>query len=171
MKGEKRKVIDNKIHSLTKDVTWIGVLDPDLVTFDVVMETKYGTTYNSYFINAQKKTVVETVKEKFWEVWLEKLKTVVNPEEIEYIILDHTEPDHSGCLANILQLAKNATVVASGTGIRNLENLLGFTFKNIAVKDGQTLDLGDKNLQFISALNLHWPDTMFTYLREDELLF
>lgn len=162
---------DNKIHSVTKDVTWIGVLDPDLVTFDVVMETKYGTTYNSYFINAKKKTLVETVKEKFWEVWLEKLKKVVNPEEIEYIILDHTEPDHSGCLAKLLELAKNATVVASGTGIRNLGHLLGFTFKHIIAKDGQTLDLGNKTLQFISAPNLHWPDSMFSYLREDELLF
>jgi len=171
LKIERRKVTDNKIHSVTKDVTWVGVLDPDLVTFDVVMETKYGTTYNSYFINAKKKTLVETVKEKFWDVYLEKLKKVVNPEEIEYIILDHTEPDHSGCLANLLQLAKNATVVASGTGIRNLEYLLGFKFKHIAVKDGQTIDLGDKTLQFISAPNLHWPDSIFTYLREDELLF
>lgn len=162
---------DNKIHSVTKDVTWIGVLDPDLVTFDVVMETKYGTTYNSYFINAGKKTVVETVKENFWDVWIEKLKKVVNPEEIDYIIMDHTEPDHSGCLAKLLGLAKNATVVASGTGIRNLEHLLGFKFRHIIAKEGQTLDLGDKTLQFISAPNLHWPDSMFTYLREDELLF
>ncbi len=162
---------DNKIHSVTKDVTWVGVLDPDLITFDIVMETQNGTTYNSYFINAGKKTLVETVKEKFWEIWLKKLKKVVNPEEIEYIILDHTEPDHSGCLANLLGMAKNATVVATGTGIRNLEYLLGFEFKHIIAKDGQTLDLGDKTLQFISAPNLHWPDSMFTWLREDGLLF
>lgn len=152
-------------------MSWIGVLDPDLVTFDVVMETKYGTTYNSYFINAKKKTLIETVKEPFWEVWLDKVKKVVDPGDIEYIILDHTEPDHSGCLAKILQLAKNATVIASGTGIRNLEHLLGYNFKHLAVKDGQTLDLGDKTLQFINAPNLHWPDSMFTYLVEDEVLF
>ena len=164
-------MIDNKIHKVTDDVTWIGVLDPDLVTFDVVMETKYGTTYNSYFINAQKKTVIETVKEGFWEVWLAKLKQVTDPAGIEYIILDHTEPDHSGCLAKLLELAKNATVISSGTGIRNLKHLIGSDFRHLAVKEGQTLDLGGKTLQFISAPNLHWPDSMFTYLREDELLF
>ena len=89
---------DNKILDVTTDVKWIGVLDADFRTFDIVMETKYGTTYNSYFINAQKKTIVETVKEEFWDVYLKKLKTLVNPEEIEYIIINHTEPDHSGCL-------------------------------------------------------------------------
>jgi NADH oxidase (H2O-forming) len=162
---------DNKIHSVTKDVTWIGVLDPDLVTFDVVMETKYGTSYNSYFINAQKKTIVETVKEKFWDVWLEKVKKVVDPEDIDYIIMDHTEPDHSGCLGKLLEIAKNATVVASGTGIRNLQHMLGYDFRHIAVRDGQELDLGDRTAQFISAPNLHWPDSMFTYLPADEVLF
>jgi len=67
---------DKKILDITNDVKWIGALDPDLITFDVVMETKYGTTYNSYFINAEKKAIVETVKEKFFPEYLEKLKSL-----------------------------------------------------------------------------------------------
>ena len=85
---------NKKILEVTDDVKWIGSLDPDLVTFDVVMETKYGTTYNSYFIQAEKKTLIETVKEKFFPEYLEKIKSLCNPAEIQYIILDHTEPDH-----------------------------------------------------------------------------
>ncbi len=81
-------MIDDKILPVTDDVTWIGVLDPGLVTFDIVMETKYGTTYNSYFINAEKKAVVETTKERFWPTYLDKIKQVTDPSEIEYIIVD-----------------------------------------------------------------------------------
>ncbi|MEI6434543.1 MAG: FprA family A-type flavoprotein [Bacteroidota bacterium] len=164
-------MIDNKIYKVTEDVSWIGVLDRDIVTFDVVMETKYGTTYNSYFINADRKTVVETVKEKFLEVWLAKLYQVGNPEEIEYIIVNHTEPDHSGCVAHLLSIAPNAKVVGSGNAIRYLKDLLGFEFPHLIVKDGQTLDLGNKTLRFIAAANLHWPDSIMTYLQEETLLF
>ncbi len=162
---------DTKVLEVSKDVQWIGVLDRDIVTFDVVMETKYGTTYNSYFINAEKKAIVETSKEKFWNVYYEKIKQVVNPEEIEYIIVDHTEPDHSGNLKNLLEVAPNAKVVGSGNAIRYLKDLLGQEFPHIIVKDGHTLDLGNKTLQFIGAPNLHWPDSIYTYLVEDKLLF
>ena len=162
---------DKKIIKINEDVTWIGVLDPGLVTFDIVMETRYGTTYNSYFIDADKKVVVETVKEPFWETYLEKLRKVVDPGKIDYIVMNHTEPDHSGCLGYLLKLAPNATVVGSGNAIRYLKDLLGFDFPNMVVKDGQLLDLGNKELKFIGTPNLHWPDSMFSYLIEDELLF
>jgi flavorubredoxin len=156
---------------INNDVSWVGVLDHDIVTFDVVMETKFGTTYNSYFINAEKKTVVETVKEKFWDVYLQKLEKVCNPAEIEYIVVNHTEPDHSGCVAKLLRIAPRAKVVGSGNAIRYLKDLLGFEFPNQVVKDGQILDLGNKKLQFIAAANLHWPDSIMSYLQEDKILF
>jgi len=164
-------VKDDKILTVSPSVQWIGVLDHDLVTFDVVMETRHGTTYNSYFINAQKKTVIETVKEGFWDVYLEKLKKVTDPSEIEYIILNHTEPDHSGCLVHLLKAAPNAKVVGTNNAIRYLKDMIYTDFPYIIVKDGYMLDLGDKILQFISAPNLHWPDTMYTYLPEEKVLF
>ncbi|TRZ75358.1 MAG: FprA family A-type flavoprotein [Bacteroidetes bacterium] len=162
---------DTKIHPLTPDVSWIGVLDRDIVTFDIVMETKYGTTYNSYFIKADKKVVVETVKERFWEVYKQKLTGLVDPAEIDYIVMDHTEPDHSGCLAKLLEIAPRAVVVGSGNAIRYLKDLLGFEFPHLIVKDGHTLDLGNKTLKFVAAPNLHWPDSMMTYLTEEKILF
>ncbi len=159
------------IFEVTSDVKWIGVQDPDLVTFDVVMETRYGTTYNSYFINAEKKTIVETTKEKFWDEYRAKIEAVCDPAEIEYIIMNHTEPDHSGNLKRLLSIAPNAKVVGSGNAVRYLKELMCSDFPNIVVKDGQTLDLGNKKVRFISAPNLHWPDTMYTYLEEDKVLF
>jgi flavorubredoxin len=152
-------------------VRWIGILDPDIVTFDVVMETKFGTTYNSYFINAQRKTIIETSKETFRDVYLEKVNSVCNPAEIEYIILNHTEPDHSGNLRHLLEIAPSATVIGSGTAIRYLQDIVGKPFRNKVVKDGDTLDLGNCTLRFIAAPNLHWPDTMYTFLVEEGILF
>ncbi len=163
--------IDDKIIDITPDVKWIGVLDYDIRTFDIVMHTKHGTTYNSYFINADKKTIVELAKEKFSETYLAKLRAVTNPEDIEYIIVDHTEPDHSGSLRILLDLAPSATVVGSGNAIRYLEDIVNKPFKSLIVKEGDTLDLGNKTLKFISAPNLHWPDSIFTLLVEDRILF
>jgi flavorubredoxin len=156
---------------ITPDVKWTGVLDYDIKTFDIVMTTDYGTTYNSYFISSQKKAIIEVAKEKFFDVFLNKLSTLTNPEELEYIILDHTEPDHSGSLSKLLDLAPSATVVGSGNAIRYLEDIMNKPFRSLVVKDGDTLDLGNKTLKFIAAPNLHWPDSIYTYLVEDRVLF
>ncbi|HCM59159.1 MAG TPA: MBL fold metallo-hydrolase [Bacteroidales bacterium] len=162
---------DKRIIDLTPDVKWIGVLDYDIRTFDIVMHTDHGTTYNSYFINAEKKTIIETAKEKFSDVYLNKLRSETDPADLEYIVLDHTEPDHSGAMRQLLELAPSATVVGSGNAIRYLADIVNRPFKSLVVKDGDTLDLGNKTLKFISAPNLHWPDSIYTYLVEDRILF
>lgn len=163
--------MDNKILQVSDSVKWIGVLDKNLKTFDIIMETKFGTTYNSYFVDADKKAVVETVKEKFFDVYETKLRQVCNPEEIEYIILDHTEPDHSGSLKKMLEISPNATVLASGPALKFLRNQLGFDFPQKELKEGDIIDLGNKKIRVISAPNLHWPDSIYTYLEEDKVLF
>jgi flavorubredoxin len=165
------KRIDEGIVSITPDVKWIGTLDYDIRTFDIVMTTEFGTTYNSFFINADKKALIEVAKEKFSETYLNKLKSVTDPAEIQYIILDHTEPDHSGSLHLLLEIAPSATVVGSGNAIRYLEDIVNRPFRSMVVKDGDTLDLGNKTLRFISAPNLHWPDSIYTYLDEEKILF
>lgn len=162
---------DDRVMDITPDVKWIGILDYDIKTFDIVMTTEYGTTYNSFFINASKKALVEVAKEKFWDVYLAKIQEVTDPSEIEYIILDHTEPDHSGSLGRLLELAPDATVVGSGNAIRYLGDMVTKPFRSLIVKDGDTLDLGNKTLKFISAPNLHWPDSIYTWLVEDRVLF
>ncbi len=162
---------DHKVLEITPDVKWIGVLDPDLITFDVVMQTQYGTTYNSYFVDATKKTIIETAKDKYWETYLDKIRQVTDPSEIAYIVLDHTEPDHTGCLGKLLAIAPNATVIGSGNAIRYLADMLGTRFRHRVVKDGDIVDLGNKKLRIIGAPNLHWPDSIYSYLEEDKILF
>lgn len=162
---------DNQVIDITKDVRWIGIRDYDIKTFDIVMTTEFGTTYNSYFINAGRKAIIEVAKEKFFDTYIGKLRTVTDPSSISYIILDHTEPDHSGSLARLLELAPSATVIGSGNAIRYLEDIMNRPFKSQVVRDGDTLDLGNKTLKFISAPNLHWPDSIYTYLEEDKILF
>ena len=163
--------MDHKILKITNDVHWIGVLDKDIRTFDIVMETQYGTTYNSYFINADKKAVVEVVKEKFFTVFEDKLRQLCNPEELAYIFINHTEPDHSGGLKKLLKIAPNATVVASNSAIMNLKEQLNMPFQYITANDGHITDLGNKKMMAFSAPNLHWPDSIYSYLQEDKVLF
>ncbi len=162
---------DDRIIDITNDVKWIGILDYDIRSFDIVMSTDHGTTYNSYFINAEKKAIIDVAKEKFSETYMKKLMSVTNPAEIKYIILNHTEPDHSGSLKHILKLAPEATVVGSGNAIRYLEDILNIPFRSQTVKDGDIIDLGNKTLKFIAAPNLHWPDSIYTYLEQDRILF
>ncbi len=162
---------DTRIIELTESVKWIGVLDYDIRTFDIVMHTQSGTTYNSYFVNAEKKAIIDIAKEKFSESYLKKLRNVTDPSEIDYIIVNHTEPDHSGSLRLLLDLAPSATVVGSGNAIRYLEDIVNVPFKSLVVKHGDKLDLGNRTLSFISAPNLHWPDSIYTLLEEEKVLF
>ncbi|MBN2481988.1 MAG: FprA family A-type flavoprotein [Bacteroidales bacterium] len=162
---------DQKIININKDVSWVGIPDRNIISFDIVMETRYGTTYNSYFIDADKKTLIDTAKATFKEEYFRKLKKVVNPEEISNIVVTHTEPDHSGCLKYLLELSPDAVVYGSRAAINYLQEMINKPFRSQPVKDGDVLDLGNKTIRFISAPNLHWPDSIYAYLEEDQFLF
>jgi flavorubredoxin len=159
------------ILNITNDVRWIGILDESIVTFDIVMETRNGTTYNSFFIDADKKTIIDTAKESFKDIYIGKVKQVTDPKEISFIIVNHSEPDHSGCLKALLEIAPQAKVYGSRQAINYLQDIVGQAFTYEYVKDGDTLDLGNKTLRFIGAPNLHWPDSIYTYIEEDKILF
>ena len=156
---------------ITEDLFWVGAIDPNLKIFDIIMETKFGTSYNSYLLRGSEGIALfETVKEKFFDEHLEKIRSVINLEDINYVVVNHTEPDHAGSVEKILEYAPNATVVGSNLAIKYLTEIINKPFKNKVVKDGETLSLGNKTLKFISAPQLHWPDTMYTYVIEDETL-
>lgn len=152
-------------------IWWAGVQNPALRVFDVIMETKWGTSYNSYLVKGSEKTVlIDSVKNGFFEEQWEGLKEICDPEKIDYIVCNHTEPDHSGSLGQFLDKAKNATVVCTRAAKGIIGELLNREFDCMVVNDGDTIDLGGKTLQFIIAPFLHWPDTMFTYVPEDKFL-
>jgi flavorubredoxin len=154
-----------------RGVKWIGAIDHDIVTFDVVMETRYGTTYNSYLIDDEQIALIDTVKESFWPEYERKILSLCDPSRIRYIIMNHSEPDHSSSIGRVLEIAPEAIVVGTGNAIRNLKEILGRDFPNRPVKDGDTLSLGHRVLRFIGAPNLHWPDTMYTWLEDEGVLF
>ena len=156
---------------IKEDVYWVGSLDPNLVVFDIVVPTEYGTTYNSYLVRGEKIAVIDTVKAYCIDDFLSKIRSLVKLEDINYIVVNHTEPDHSGGLISLMELAPNAIPVFSRGARTFVKNILHKEFEYKEVNDGDSIDLGGKVLKFISAPFLHWPDTMFTYLVEDKILF
>lgn len=156
---------------LTKDLFWIGTLDPDLRVFDIIMETKFGTSYNSYMLRGSEKTAIfETAKAKCFDCYYDALTTLTDVEKIEYIIINHTEPDHSGSVEMLLEKNPGIKLVGTAAAINFVKEICNRDFNSIIVKDGDTLSLGNKTLRFISAPNLHWPDSMYTYIEEEKAL-
>jgi flavorubredoxin len=154
------------------NVWWVGVCDPDIRIFDIIMHTDYGTSYNAYIVKGSEKTVLfETVKPKFFEQHLEKIRSVCDPNEIDYIVLNHTEPDHSGSVEKLLEYATHAEVISTNTGINFLKEIINKPFPNRVATQEDTLDLGGMTLQFIHTPMLHWPDAMYTYIKELKALF
>ncbi|MHC1685737.1 MAG: FAD-dependent oxidoreductase [Clostridiaceae bacterium] len=161
-----------KAREIKQDFYWVGVQDPELRIFDIIMYTPFGTTYNSYVLKSNDRVALfETVKEKFFDQYIARLKSLeIDLEKVDYIIVDHTEPDHAGSVAKMLKLAKNAKVVGSATAIRFLKAIVNDEFEYIIANHNETLTLGEKTLKFISAPFLHWPDSMYTYIEEDNIL-
>ncbi|MDZ8186331.1 MAG: diflavin flavoprotein [Nostoc sp. ChiSLP02] len=149
---------------IAAETTAIRCLDWDRERFDVEFGLRNGTTYNSFLIQGEKVALVDTSHRKFEELYLDIVTGLIDPTKIDYLIISHTEPDHSGLVRNILQLAPDITVVAAKVAIQFLENMIHQPFKSKLVKSGEFLDLGNGHqLEFISAPNLHWPDTILTY--------
>ena len=160
-----------KTIKIQDDITWVGVLDPDLRIFDVTLETELGTTYNSYVLKGTEKTVVfDTAKGVFKDEYLEKLAAVVDYDDIDVVVVHHVEPDHSGSLEYLLEKNPNIEVYGTPASIKFLADIINKPFKGHAIRENETLSIGNKTLRFITATNLHWPDGMYTYIEEDKIL-
>lgn len=157
---------------IAPETTAIRSLDWDRDRFDIEFGLQNGTTYNSFLIRSERTALVDTSHEKFRQLFLSTLTDLINPTEIDYLIISHTEPDHSGLVKDILQLAPEITIVGSKVAIQFLENMVHRPFKRQIVKNGDRLDLGNGHeLEFVIAPNLHWPDTMFTFDHLTQTLF
>ena len=153
-------------------VEWVGVRHRDLQIFDELFPTHNGTTYNAYLVRGRDKiALIDTVKEPFTEELLGKLDVAGGLDRIDLVVINHTEPDHSGALRHLLARRPDLPVYCSKPAQNFLTQLLNGPFNAQVVSDGQEIDLGGRTLRFILAPYLHWPDTMFTYLVEDAVLF
>ena len=166
-----RRLTVEKVEIAT-DTTTIRCLDWDRDRFDIEFGLKNGTTYNSFIIRGEKTALVDTSHEKFRQQYMDTLTGEIDPKQIDYIIISHTEPDHSGLVKDVLALAPQAIVVGAKVAIQFLENLIHQPFERLVVKNGDKLDLGNGHIiEFVSAPNLHWPDTIFSYDSKTQVLF
>ncbi len=154
---------------ISKNVYWVGAIDWDIRNFHGY-STDRGTTYNAYLIMAEKVTLVDAVKVNFRDELLARISSVIDPEKIDYIISNHAEMDHSGCLPDIIDIVKPEKVFASVKGVEALD--LHYGLKNITpVEDEGEIDLGNMKITCLETRLLHWPDSMVSYLAEDKILF
>lgn len=156
---------------LLENVYWIGKVDDRKVPFHRLILEK-GTTYNSYLLLTDKPTVIDTVDMMYGKEYVDNLSKLINPEKIEYIVINHVEPDHAGALPALAAKAKNAKIVATELAVKLLGDMFRLHQREfITVKDGDTLDIGGKVLKFIETPYLHTEETMITYSIEDGFLY
>ena len=161
------------IAEIAKDVYWVGIRDWNRRIFDALIPLPRGTTYNSYLvIGSEKKAVIDTANPGFEKEWEGKISKVVNPADLDYVIMNHAEPDHAGSIPDIMSINSKAILITTKQGAKLAQRFHGVPENRIKiVTDGETLSLGNKTLKFIEAPMLHWPETMFTYAVEDKILF
>lgn len=161
----------NKKVLLKDNIEWIGYVDDRKVPFHRLILEK-GTTYNSYLLKTKKPTIIDTVDIEFGRQYIENLKQHINLMEIQYIVINHVEPDHAGALPALASQAKNAVIVTTELGAKELKEMFKLHNREfLIIKDGDTLDIGGKTLKFLETPFLHTEETMVTYSVEDKILF
>ncbi|SCY89271.1 anaerobic nitric oxide reductase flavorubredoxin [Alkaliphilus peptidifermentans] len=157
---------------LNDNITWVGNTDWELRTFHGVEYTTHrGTTYNSYLVMDEKVALIDTVWQPFSKEFIANLKKTISLDKIDYIIMNHGEPDHSGALPELMKEIPNTPIYCTENCIKSLKGHYHKDWNFVAVKTGDNLNLGRRILTFIEAKMLHWPDSMFCYLSEDNILF
>jgi flavorubredoxin/flavin reductase (DIM6/NTAB) family NADH-FMN oxidoreductase RutF len=164
--------------AIAADTTAIRSLDWDRSRFDIEFGLRNGTTYNAFLVRGERTALIDTSHLKFADTWLPLLRGQIDPGEIDVLIVSHTEPDHSGLIGHLLDLNPEIEIVASKVAIQFLENQVHRPFRSRAVKSGETLDLGSNpesgvahRFEFLSAPNLHWPDTIFSFDHGSGILY
>ncbi|UCE45885.1 MAG: FprA family A-type flavoprotein [Methanobacteriota archaeon] len=158
---------------LAPGIHWVGVKDPSRRLFDGLIPLPHGTSYNAYLVKGADKTaLIDTTNPGFEEELVDKISQHTEPTSIDYVIMNHAEPDHASACGRILSLAEEAILVTSAKGKEAAMMYFGVPEERIMVVDeGSSIDLGGKTLKFVDAPWLHWPETMFTFVPEDRVLF
>lgn len=158
---------------IVPNVFWVGVKHHNRRLFDALIPLPYGTSYNAYLVVGSKKTaLIDTVNPGFERELLDKISEHIDPAKIDFVIMNHAEPDHANAAKDVLAVAKDAKLVASAKGKEAAMMYFDIPAERIMVVDESSkIELGGKSLKFLDAPWLHWPETIFTYLEEDKILF
>ncbi|HMK36343.1 MAG TPA: FprA family A-type flavoprotein [Desulfomonilaceae bacterium] len=154
---------------LTDGIFWVGAIDWGIRDFHGYT-TPHGTTYNAYLIRGEKTALVDTVKASFFPEMISRIKSVQDPGKIDYLIVNHLEMDHSGSVPLFKKISPDAQMVATDHGIKGMKRHFSEEWPIQKVRTGDEIRLGGKTLLFLEAYMLHWPDSMFTYVKEDGVL-
>ncbi|MCL0077462.1 FprA family A-type flavoprotein [Peptococcaceae bacterium] len=155
---------------LKDDIYWVGGIDWAVRNFHGYL-TQRGSTYNAYLIVDEKITLIDTVKYYLCDEMLERISKIVDPSKIDYVVSNHVEMDHSGSLPQVMEIAKNATLITSTKGMPGLRAHYHKDWNFKVVKSGESIKIGKRTLTFVHVPMAHWPDSMVTYLPEDKILF
>ena len=156
---------------LRENLWSVGVLNPALRVFDIVMESKYGTSYNAYLLTGEKNVLIETVHTDYFDEYLDNIRKVIPVEDVDYLIMNHNEPDHSGSVAKLMAVCPKLEIIATKAGKKHLQDITNLDLPCRTVAAGDTLDLGNRVLEFIPSPMLHWADSMFTWDKAGKILF
>jgi len=161
------------IVEISEGVYWVGIRDWNRRLFDALIPLPQGTTYNSYLIiGKEKKALIDTVNPGFESELEEKISQILDPADIDYVVMNHAEPDHAGAIPHMMRINSKAILVTTSRGAGMAQKFYNVPEERIkTVSDRESIDLGGKSLRFIEAPMLHWPETMFTYFQEDKILF
>jgi flavorubredoxin len=161
------------IFEISNKIYWVGVRDWNRRLFDALIPLPKGTTYNAYLvIGDNKKALIDTVNPGFEKELEERIRKVEDPSGLDYVIMNHAEPDHAGSIPHIMSINSKATLITTSKGAKMAQTFYKVPENRIkTVADGDSVDLGNKTLRFIEAPMLHWPETMFTYVPENKTLF
>ena len=161
-----------EVAALSPNVHFIGAFDPKIRTFDIIMKTANGSSYNSYLVRGSEGVaVMDTVKREFSDAFFRRLERLCSYDEIRYIVLHHLEPDHSGALVELMARAPKAKLIISGRAVMMLKGLVKQDIPYEVAATGKKISLGDRTIEFLSTPFLHWPETMSSYLHEEKILF
>lgn len=155
---------------ISPNVYWVGAIDWNLRDFHGYA-THRGTTYNAYLVLSEKPTLIDTVKKEFYDEMMERIKSVIDPKQIQIIISNHSELDHSGALEQTVAVTQPDEVYVSPMGLKDLTGHFHEDLKFKVVKTGDKIDIGGDSISFVEARMLHWPDSMFSYLEKENILF
>jgi flavorubredoxin len=159
------------ITELSEGVYWVGVVDWALRHFHgFELSTHRGSTYNAYLIKDEKSVLVDTVWGPFQDRLIENIREIMDPAKLDIVVANHSESDHSGALPAVMRYAPTAKVIVSKRGLESVEGHYHELWDFQAVKTGDRVNIGKRDLVFVEAPMLHWPDSMFTYLTGDEIL-
>lgn len=155
---------------ISEKVYWVGAIDWNIRDFHGY-STKRGTTYNAYLIMSEKPTLIDTVKKEFYGEMMERIQSVIDPKKIQIIISNHSEMDHSGALPQAVEAIEPEEVYVSDMGFKDITAQFHRDLKLKTVKTGDRIDVGGDTVSFVEARMLHWPDSMFSYLEKENVLF